>query len=296
MSSKQIDFDGNWKRVVGSLFEDFLTFFAPNLAELVDWSRQPDDLNRELQRLQPEGRSRNRQADSLYRVHLKDKSTIPVLVHLEVQGWDDVDFHKRMFQYFYRILDLYGENIYTLVIYINDNEKYMPNRYQYEFYGTKLYFEFNTFVIKEQQEEELIQSPNPFSFVVLAAKKAVQIKTKNEVTKYEIKRQLLGILSEQIRRNALDNKTVAALFRFVDNIIKLDNLQAKFKREVINEWEGGFMLSYDEEIKQEGIKQGKEQGIKVIKLLLEEVPIEEIARKLNLSIKEVIEIRDKFYQ
>ncbi|MEN0651331.1 hypothetical protein NSQ82_20365 [Caldifermentibacillus hisashii] len=56
------------------------------------------------------------------------------------------------------------------------------------------------------------------------------------------------------------------------------------------------MLSYDEEIKQEGIKQGKEQGIKVIKLLLEEVPIEEIARKLNLSIKEVIEIRDKFYQ
>lgn len=105
---------------------------------------------------------------------------------MEVQGWDDVDFHKRMFQYFYRILDLYGENIYTLVIYINDNEKYMSNRYQYEFYGTKLYFEFNTFVIKEQQEEELIQSPNPFSFVVLAAKKAVQIKTKNEVTKYEI--------------------------------------------------------------------------------------------------------------
>ncbi|WP_432806035.1 hypothetical protein [Mycobacterium sp. Z3061] len=201
-----------------------------------------------------------------------------------------------MFQYFYRIFDLYGENIYTLVIYINDNEKYMPNRYQYEFYGTKLYFEFNTYVVIDQQEEELVQSPNPFSFVVLAAKKAVQIKTKNEVTKYEIKRQLLGILSEQIRRNTLDNKTVAALFRFVDNIIKLDNLQAKFKREVIDEWEGGFMLSYDEEIKQEGIKQGKEQGIKVIKLLLEEVPIEDIAKKLNLSIKEVIEIRDKFYQ
>ncbi len=172
----------------------------------------------------------------------------------------------------------------------------MPNRYQYEFYGTKLYFEFNTYVVIDQQEEELVQSPNPFSFVVLAAKKAVQIKTKNEVTKYEIKRQLLGILSEQIRRNTLDNKTVAALFRFVDNIIKLDNLQAKFKREVIDEWEGGFMLSYDEEIKQEGIKQGKEQGIKVIKLLLEEVPIEDIAKKLNLSIKEVIEIRDKFYQ
>lgn len=71
-SSKQIDFDGNWKRVVGSLFEDFLTFFAPNLAELVDWSRQPDDLNRELQRLQPEGRSRNRQAGREYS-HFKER-------------------------------------------------------------------------------------------------------------------------------------------------------------------------------------------------------------------------------
>jgi len=52
------------------------------------------------------------------------------------------------------------------------------------------------------------------------------------------------------------------------------------------------MLSYDEEIKQEGI----EQGINVIKLLLKQVSVDEIAKKLNLSVDEVKKIRDKFYQ
>jgi len=293
MSNNRNDFDGHWKRIIGTTFEEFLTFFAPDLAELVDWSIQPEDLNRELQRLQTDGNAKNRKADSLYRVYLKNQTTIPVLVHLEVQGWEDTEFQKRMFQYFYRIFDSYGENIYTLAIYINDNEQFMPEGYQYDFFGTKLTYKFNTFKVKDQQDQDLIQSPNPFSFVVLAAKKAVQMKTKDEETRYEIKKQLLDILSEQKRLNCLDDKTVAALVRFMDNIIKLSGeLQTKFKHEVIEEWEGGFMLSYDEEIKEEGI----DQSINVIKLLLKQVPVEEIADKLNLSVEEVKKIRDKFYQ
>lgn len=293
MSNSRNDFDGHWKRIIGSTFEVFLSFFAPDLAELVDWSKHPEDLNRELQRLQTDGKSKNRKADCLYRVCLKDQSVIPVLIHLEVQGWEDPEFDKRMFQYFYRIFDRYGENIYALTIYINDNEQFMPDGYQYNFFGTKLSYTFNTFVVKDQQDEDLIQSPNPFSFVVLAAKKAGQIKTKDEETRYEIKKQLLNILSNQKRLNSLDDKTVAALVRFMDNIIKLsDELQNKFKSEVIEEWEGGFMLSYDEEIKEEVM----DQSINVIKLLLKQVPVEEIANKLKLSVEEVTKIKDKFYQ
>ncbi len=236
-------------------------------------------------------------ADSLYRVYLKDQTAIPVLVHLEVQGWEDPEFQKRMFQYFYRIFDRYGENIYTLAIYVNENEQSMPEGYQYDFFGTKLSYRFNTFKIKDQQDEDLIQSPNPFSFIVLAAKKAGQIKTKDEETRYEIKKQLLHILSNQKRLNSLDDKRVAALVRFMDNIIKLsDELQTKFEREVIEEWEGGFMLSYDEEIKDQGKKEGIDQSISVIKMLMKQRPIEEIANKLNLSVDEVAKIRDKFYQ
>ncbi|MGG5252760.1 helix-turn-helix domain-containing protein [Neobacillus sp. SM06] len=56
------------------------------------------------------------------------------------------------------------------------------------------------------------------------------------------------------------------------------------------------MLSYDEEIKDQGKKEGIDQSISVIKMLMKQRPIEEIAKKLNLSVDEVAKIRDKFYQ
>ncbi|NRD81050.1 hypothetical protein HPT25_27410 [Bacillus sp. BRMEA1] len=305
MSYNRIDFDGQWKRIISSTFEDFLTFFAPDLAEMVDWSVKPEDLNRELQKLYPNAEAKNRKADNLYRVYLKDKREIRILVHLEVQGWEDSEFDKRMFQYFYRILDYYGENIYALAIYTNDKEDYMPNAYIYDFFGTKLKYEFNTYKIKDQIEAELIKSPNPFSYVVLVAKKAWQVKAKDEQTKYDIKKQMLRILAERREMDELDIKYVAALLFFMDNSIKLSNeLQTKFKQEEINNWEGGIMLSYEEELKNqgkiegknEGRNEGKNQAIRVIRLLMENKTIEEISKELNLPSNEVMEIRDKFYQ
>ncbi|WP_156422715.1 helix-turn-helix domain-containing protein [Bacillus sp. FJAT-29937] len=48
------------------------------------------------------------------------------------------------------------------------------------------------------------------------------------------------------------------------------------------------MFSYDEEI--------IDETINVIKLLLKQVPVEEIAKKLKLPVEEVTKIRDKFNQ
>ena len=43
-----VDQDGLWKKVIGELFEDFLLFFAPELHEHVDFTREPDFLQQEL--------------------------------------------------------------------------------------------------------------------------------------------------------------------------------------------------------------------------------------------------------
>ncbi len=52
---------------------------------------------------------------------------------------------------------------------------------------------------------------------------------------------------------------------------------------------GGWkVFSYDEEI--------IDETINVIKLLLKQVPVEEIAKKLKLPVEEVTKIRDKFNQ
>lgn len=292
--SKRVDYDGHWKRIIGSTFQDFLSFFAPDLAELVEWRKEPDDLNRELQKLHPQDDAKNRKADNLYKVYLKDGRELCILVHIEVQGWEDSDFDKRMFQYFYRIFEKYGQKIYALAIYTEDlKAENMPEIYKYEYFGTELTYKFNTFKVIDQDEEELLESSNPFSYVVLSAKRAILSKAKNDDVKYQIKKSLLEILSKRKESHSLDEKYVAAMVLFMDNIIKLsEELQTKFKQEEIEHWEGGLMLSYEEDIKNEG----KMDAIKVIKLLIEKKSVEEIARQLRMTEKEVLEIKDQLPQ
>ncbi|MEI2356272.1 hypothetical protein [Mesobacillus zeae] len=55
------------------------------------------------------------------------------------------------------------------------------------------------------------------------------------------------------------------------------------------------MLSYEEEIKKEGKIEGKIEAIRVIKLLMEKRPVEEIAQELNISIDEVLEIKENLF-
>jgi hypothetical protein len=48
-----------------------------------------------------------RLADKLAQVWLRDGADAWVLVHVEVQGQEERAFAKRMFTYYYRILDRY---------------------------------------------------------------------------------------------------------------------------------------------------------------------------------------------
>lgn len=38
------DFDGLWKKLIGSLFKEFMAFFAPDLYEEIDFTKRPESL------------------------------------------------------------------------------------------------------------------------------------------------------------------------------------------------------------------------------------------------------------
>lgn len=44
----RLDQDGLWKKVIVDLFEEFLLFFTPELHKYVDFSKEPDFLDKEL--------------------------------------------------------------------------------------------------------------------------------------------------------------------------------------------------------------------------------------------------------
>lgn len=287
-SNDAIDYDGNWKRIIHSLFEEFVLFFAEDLYEIIDWSNQPEGLNKEIAKIKPENKVINRKADNLYKVYLKDGKEKWILIHLEVQGYDDTDFAKRMFQYFYRIYDRYDKEVYALTLFTDDlAEKYTPAKFTYGFLGTKLNYSYHTYKIAEQNEEELINSNNPFSYVILAAKKAITVKNSDVETKYELKKQLLGILSNVKHNDNLANNYVAAMLLFMDNIIKLSSEYEEIFKQDVNNWEGGIMITYEKEIENKAM-------IKVAKKLIRiGIPMENIIEATNLPEEKIKELQEK---
>ena len=68
--------------------------------------------------------SEKKQIDKLVQVYLKDGSEKWILIHIEVQGYNDLNFPERMFKYFYyRIYDKYGKKIVALAIFLEYERK-----------------------------------------------------------------------------------------------------------------------------------------------------------------------------
>lgn len=287
-SNRYIDYDRNWKRIIHSLFEEFLLFFAEDLYECVDWNRQPEDLNKELHNIRPDNNTENRKADNLYKVYLKDGTEKWVLVHLEVKGYNDENFAKRMFQYFYRIYDRYDKEIYALALFTDKlSKKTTPNKFQYEFFGTKLEYHYHTYNVLEQDEEELLKCNNPFSYVILAAQKAAKVKNSDDETKYELKKHLLSILSNVKDYHNLTDNYVVAMLIFMDNIIKISNEYESMFEEDIKNWEGGLMITYEEDIRNEAIVEVAQRLIKL------GVPLEQIKKATKLPEDKIKELQEE---
>src|ERR1700712_1054605 len=104
--------DTLWKGILENIFDDFLRFFFKDADILFDFEKGFQFLDKELEQLFPfENGEAPKFVDKLVKVFTKAGKEEWILVHIEVQGYNDKDFGKRMFTYFYRILDKYDQNL-----------------------------------------------------------------------------------------------------------------------------------------------------------------------------------------
>ncbi len=151
----QISKDALWKGIIDNLWDDFILFFFPILANQVDFSRGFEYLDTELQQLLPDNPTLKRHADKLIKVWFLDGEEIWFLIHIEVQGYQDKLIGKRTYECNYRIKDKYNRQVTCLVIYTDWNRKYHLKEYRDEFMGTLTIFRFNTYVLRDHSREEL---------------------------------------------------------------------------------------------------------------------------------------------
>ena len=176
----QPNLDAHWKDVIIHLHTDFVRFFLPSLATEIDFSKDVRLLDKELQQLLPGWHKKGlRTCDLLLEYHLLSGQKQLVLVHVEVQHTAKPDFGRRMHVAFSRIIERYPKCAFTsIAIFTGADIPADYGTWRYDFHGTRLFFEFNCYIVRDQEEKALLNSTNPFGIVVLAAWSIIRQKRK----------------------------------------------------------------------------------------------------------------------
>jgi hypothetical protein len=237
--------DTLWKNAIEDFFEEFVHFFFFRDAHLIDFSRGYEFLDKELSQLFPESADSKRYVDKLAKVYLKTGEERWILIHIEVQGYEDDNFPERMYTYQYRVKDRYGMDITALAIFTDKNPKYKPKRYYKKLLGTTILYIFNTYKVLGQNESVLRKSTNPFAIIVLATLISVKKGKMNDDSIAEVKRNLTRMLYE---RNYSKEK-IQNLFLFINYYIRFA------EHEKTHTFADEILLTYQPELFSMGIQE-----------------------------------------
>ena len=105
------EYDSPWKESLDIYFESFLNLCFPAVHREIDWSQGYESLDKELQKISPQGKMGLRVVDKLVRVWRTTGQEEWILVHVEVQSQPEAGFAERMFVYHYRLRDRYNNRL-----------------------------------------------------------------------------------------------------------------------------------------------------------------------------------------
>ena len=217
------------------------------------------------------------------------------MIHVEVQSYKDHDFAKRMFQYYYRILDQYDKPITAFAIFADSDKNFHPKYYEREFLGTRVHYSYNTYKIIDQDDASLKASNNPFAMAVLAAKLVLLRPALPD-------QQLLdraSALVKNLLNMQMSRDKIRKVMNFLRYYIHFENPEmiAKFEQRISILTGGSTTMGIEEFLldnaKKEGIEKGKlegklEEAIAIARELKKEgLAIEFIAKTTKLSVEEI---------
>ncbi|MEQ8168230.1 MAG: hypothetical protein ABRQ38_04990 [Candidatus Eremiobacterota bacterium] len=295
-------YDQIWKEIIENLFEQFMYFYMPDLAVDVDFSKGYTFLDKEFSAIEIKSEDSEKFLDKLIKVYLKSGEEQWILVHTEVQFAKKVDFSERMFKYFYRVYDKYNRKIVSIAIFTGTSLSYQRS-FDYNFYQTKLIYEYRSVKLVDYEEEYLLNQENPFALATLAVKYSIESKTDEEL-RYNFKRKLIRLMNER----GYTEKDIKNLFDFIEIMLELQD--RKFNRLIFEE----IKTYRKEEFKvimtqlektvmelgmEKGMEKGRQEGIErnrleiTKKLLKKNFSLEEISEITELSVEKIKELSNK---
>jgi hypothetical protein len=265
-------YDMLWKGMVEEIMADLLVFVDPEIGKELDLERGFEYLDKELAEMypEPEKPGNNRVVDKLVKVFLRNGSERWMLLHLEIQGKNDKDFARRMFEYFIRVFGKHGRPVAAIAVLTGRTGDKMPAAYEDRCLWMRARYEYKTLCVTDYADEMLKASTNPFATVILVAKEALlQFKGTDEDRDnflLDQKLQIVRLLKE--RMVVFGEKKAAAILTFLNNYVVFKNPKTnrnfvKQTDQILGKTNTMGIIEQLAEIKhQEGIEKGHRKGVK----------------------------------
>jgi len=211
--------DSSWRKILDKLLPEFLAFFFPKIHQAIDFDKGFEFLDKELQKILPlEDDTGKRVVDKLVKVFLRDGGEKWLLIHIEIQGYREINFPKRVFHCYYRIYDRFGEELISAALLTDDDPDFRENLYAISRWEFRLHFEFPVVKLLDYRDkwDALEHDPNPFAMATMAFLKTVETKG-NDQERYQWKKHFLL----ELYRKGMSRETIVALYEFIGVIMAL---------------------------------------------------------------------------
>ena len=180
-------------------------------------------LDKELAKLQLKSNGKDRIADILVQLYLKNGKEVWVFLHIEVQGYIDKTFSLRVHQMRYRIEDRFGINPVMLVIYTDDNDNFCPNQYKVDTWGSTNRTTFLTYKVKDCPPTMFPNTDNPVSIIMEVAYHATQAKKTSDEDMMKLHLPIV----KKLLTKGYSKEQIKALISFIEGYIKFGNSKNK---------------------------------------------------------------------
>ncbi|WP_397568844.1 DUF4351 domain-containing protein [Schlesneria sp. T3-172] len=249
------DYDGAWKELLRSHLRDSVENCFPALAELVDWSFEPQWLDKEISQIVGQSGQKNSEVDVLFKVRLKTGDEQWILCHLEIQTSYEADFAFRLDLYHSGLKWMFRQEILTLVILADLRKSWMPREHRFEMGGFLSHRQFPVCKIVERLESDWVDNVSLVAQVSRAQIAALRT-TGDPESRFSAKTELvrnlytLGYSSDRIRE----------LFRLIDWMMRLRaDLDRRFRSDLIA-YEEELRMPYVTSVERLAKEEGREEG------------------------------------
>ena len=298
--------DTLWKNVTEDFAFDFVRYFFPELFALIDTTVNPKFLDKDLKQLFAD-HGNNHKVDRLIEFTLKNGKREYVWIHIEIQEYYDKQFARRMFEYYYKLLELSKDEveINSIAILADDRQGFKPNEYIIKSStGTKLQYTFNTFKLLDHEPEALRQDDNPFGFIMETARRYLDSKKDSDAEKFTLQREL----RQQLRKLGHPDEQISVLLRFLRDYFIYDesknystfDIESKEEQE-FNKPMGMFETIAEVSAAQgrvEGKAEGKAEGIHLSKHIIKALQAgkqpQAVAKEYEVELALVYDLKETF--